>query len=94
MTAGFIWNDSEYVTTPQLRSVDGLARIWFEVGATEQYYPLLHSAFWVQHRLFGDAPLGYHVVNLLLHATAACLLSLVLRQLLEQPRGQVGMALR
>ena len=49
--AGFIWNDSDYVTAPALRSVAGLGRIWFDVGATEQYYPLLHSAFWVEHRL-------------------------------------------
>src|SRR4051812_26766728 len=46
--ADFIWNDSDYVTAPSLQSVDGLARIWFEFGATEQYYPLLHSAFWLE----------------------------------------------
>jgi hypothetical protein len=83
MKAGFIWNDSDYVTSPGLRSVDGLARIWFEVGATEQYYPLLHSAFWLQHRLWGDAAIGYHLVNILLHATSACLLALILRRLLD-----------
>jgi len=83
MTAGFIWNDSEYVTTPQLRSVDGLARIWFEVGATEQYYPLLHSAFWLQHRVFGDNPAGYHAVNLLLHLGATILFAAVLRKLID-----------
>jgi hypothetical protein len=57
----FIWNDSDYVTAPALRSLGGLARIWTEVGATQQYYPLLHSAFWVQHLLWGDRPLGYHM---------------------------------
>jgi tetratricopeptide (TPR) repeat protein len=81
ITAEFIWNDSDYVTAPELRSLSGLGRIWFEVGATEQYYPLLHSAFWVQHQLWGDAPTGYHLVNILLHATAACLLVVVLRRL-------------
>jgi tetratricopeptide (TPR) repeat protein len=82
MKAGFIWNDSDYITAPQLRSLDGLARIWFEVGATEQYYPLLHSAFWLQHRVFGDDPAGYHVVNLLLHLGATILFAVVLRKLL------------
>jgi len=81
VTAGFIWNDSDYVTAPALRSLPGLARIWFDVGATEQYYPLLHSAFWVEHRLWGDAPMGYHLVNILLHATSACLLLVILRRL-------------
>lgn len=79
--AGFIWNDAEYVTAPALRSLHGLARIWFEVGATEQYYPLLHSAFWVEHRLWGDAPVGYHLATVLQHATAAWLFAAVLRRL-------------
>jgi protein O-mannosyl-transferase len=79
--AGFIWNDRDYVTAPALRSLHGLARIWFEPGATEQYYPVLHSAFWFEHRLWGDAAAGYHVVNVLLHALAACLVGLVARRL-------------
>jgi protein O-mannosyl-transferase len=79
--AAFIWNDADYVTAPELRSLHGLSRIWFEVGATEQYYPLLHSAFWVQHKLWGDWATGYHVFNILLHASCACLLAATLREL-------------
>jgi len=79
--AGFIWNDRDYVTKPELQSVAGLGRIWFELGATEQYYPVLHTAFWLEHRLWGDAAVGYHLLNVLLHATSACLLALILRRL-------------
>ncbi len=89
--AAFIWNDSDYVTAPHLRSLHGLWRIWFEVGATQQYYPLLHSAFWVQHRLWGDAPLGYHLANIFLHASAAWLFALVLRQLAVPGAGLAAM---
>ena len=78
---GFIWDDEMHVTSPQLRSWQGLYHIWFTLGATEQYYPLLHTAFWLQHRLWGDATLGYHLVNLLLHATSALLVALILRRL-------------
>src|SRR5215212_6038010 len=78
--AGFIWNDSDYITAPSLRSLSGLARIWFELGATEQYYPILHSAFWVEQELWGDAAAGYHLANILLHATSACLLVAILRR--------------
>jgi tetratricopeptide (TPR) repeat protein len=78
---GFIWNDGDYVTKPSLRSLGGLARIWTEAGAAEQYYPLLHSAFWAEHRLWGDSPLGYHVATVLLHAASAVLFALVLRRL-------------
>ncbi|HXQ80608.1 MAG TPA: tetratricopeptide repeat protein [Opitutaceae bacterium] len=92
LTGDFIWNDSDYVTAPGLRSLDGLARIWTEVGATQQYYPLLHSAFWVQHRLWGDHPLGYHVVTLLLHAGSAVLFALVLRRLFTIGRAQPARA--
>ena len=77
----FLWDDDAHVTKPELQSWHGLQRIWIEPGATQQYYPLLHTAFWVEHRLWGDSPFGYHVVNVLLHATAACLLALVLRRL-------------
>ncbi|HTB81436.1 MAG TPA: tetratricopeptide repeat protein [Opitutaceae bacterium] len=78
---GFIWDDDAHVTRPDLRSLHGLGRIWFDIHATQQYYPLLHSAFWLEHRLWGDAVVYYHLVNILLHATSACLLVLVLRRL-------------
>ena len=82
LSAGFIWDDQPgHVTRPELTSLAGLGRIWTEPGATQQYYPLLHSAFWLEHRLWGDAPFGYHLVNLLLHATAAGLFATVLRRL-------------
>ena len=76
-----IWNDREYVPTPQLRSLEGLGRIWMQPGATEQYYPLLYSALWLQCRLWGEQPLGYHLVTLALHAGAAVLFALVLLRL-------------
>ncbi len=81
MRGRFVWDDAAHVTRPELRSLDGLYRIWFEPGATQQYYPLLHSAFWVEHRLWGDATLGYHLVNVLLHAAAALLVAMILRRL-------------
>ena len=77
----FIWNDSDYVTAPGLRSLGGLWAIWTRPGATEQYYPLLHSFFWLQHGLWGDQPVGYHLVTLLLHTGAAILFALILRRL-------------
>jgi tetratricopeptide (TPR) repeat protein len=79
--AGFVWDDDAHVTSPALRSWQGLARIWLELGATQQYYPLVHSLFWVEHRIWGDLPLGYHLINVLLHFFAALLLAVLLRQL-------------
>ena len=68
-----LWDDASHVTRIDLRTLHGLWRIWFDLGATQQYYPLLHSAFWLEHFLWGDAVLGYHLANVALHALAACL---------------------
>jgi protein O-mannosyl-transferase len=77
----FIWDDDAHVTGPELRSWHGLYRTWFELGATQQYYPLLHSAFWLEYKLWGDTTLGYHLVNILLHSLAAVMVALILRRL-------------
>ncbi len=79
--ADFIWDDDGHVTRASLRSLGGLARIWFEPGATQQYYPVLHSAFWLEHHLWGDSAAGYHLLNVLLHASGACLFAALLRRL-------------
>jgi len=78
---GPLWDDDAHITRVDLQSLHGLWRIWFEVGATQQYYPVTHSAFWVLHRVFGDATLGYHLVNIGLHATSAFLFAVILRRL-------------
>jgi tetratricopeptide (TPR) repeat protein len=81
LDGGLLWDDGGHVTREDLRPLGGLFRIWFEIGATQQYYPVLHSAFWLEHRLWGDATVGYHLLNVLLHATAAAQLAVLLRRL-------------
>ncbi len=76
-----LWDDSAHLTRPDLQSLHGLWRIWFELDATQQYYPLLHSAFWFEHQIWGDAVLGYHLVNVILHALSACLVVLIMKRL-------------
>src|SRR5262245_10175638 len=81
LRARFIWDDDAHLTAPALRSAQGLWRIWTEKGATQQYYPLLHSFFWLQSKLWGQSPLGYHLANIALHAANAVLVGAVLRRL-------------
>jgi len=86
---GLLWDDNAHVTRPALQSFGGLGRIWTDLHATQQYYPILHSTFWIEHRLWGDATLGYHLVNVFEHAAAALLLVLVLRRL-EVPGAELA----
>ncbi len=76
-----LWDDNAHLTKPELRSLGGLLRIWTEPGATQQYYPLVHTVFWVGHRLWGEEPFGYHLLNIVLHAFSAFLLYKILRSL-------------
>src|SRR5437762_10800279 len=78
---GLLWDDDANRTTLELRSLDGLKRIWFVPRTTQQYYPLLYSSYWFQQRLFGDSTAGYHLVNLLLHIGCAVLVLKILRRL-------------
>jgi len=81
LSGGLLLDDDLHITRPELRSLAGLWRIWFDVGATQQYYPVLHTAFWVEHRLWGNSVEGYHLVNVLLHAGAACMVVPLMRRL-------------
>src|SRR4051794_35327251 len=47
---GYIWDDDSYVTQNRtLVDPGGLYRIWFQPGATAQYYPLVFSTFYFEH---------------------------------------------
>ncbi|MGH7177926.1 MAG: tetratricopeptide repeat protein, partial [Tepidisphaeraceae bacterium] len=82
LRAGFIWDDDSYVThNPALLSASGLWQIWTDPSATPQYYPLVHTTFWIEKRLWGLNPLGFHVVNGALHTLCAVLLWRLLRWL-------------
>lgn len=82
LQAGFVWNDDTYLTeNPTLDRPDALSLIWTEPKASEQYYPLVFTTFWFEKQLWGLNSLGYHLVNVLLHAGSALLLWAFLRRL-------------
>src|SRR5437763_6703400 len=78
---GLLWDDDNCTTPPELRTLDGLRRIWFQPRAIAQYYPLVFSSYWLQQRLWGDSTTGYHIVNLLLHIGCVVLVLRILRRL-------------
>ena len=73
--AGFVWDDLILTSSKAVKEWSGLWQFWFEtettynVGNTREghFWPLLYSTFWLEHKLWGFAPVGYHLVNLLLH---------------------------
>lgn len=74
--AGFIWDDDIITTMAPVQSINGLAEIWFNpraLGLEGHYWPVLYSTFWLEHKLWGFAPLGFHLVNLVLHSAVVVL---------------------
>ena len=76
---GVLWDDEAHIGGPELRTLDGLRRIWFVPRTTQQYYPLLHTSYWLQQKLWGDSITGYHIVNLLLHIGCVVLVLRIVR---------------
>ena len=82
LRGGFIWDDDAYVTNnPLLTASDGWQRIWFSAHKQSQFFPLVFTTLRLEHALWGLNPLGYHLVNLLLHTVNALLVWRVLRKL-------------
>jgi protein O-mannosyl-transferase len=74
-TGGFIWDDPQYITgNPLLRTARGLLAIWIHPSASPQYYPLVHTTFWLEYHIAGLQPGLYHIDNILLHALGVILL--------------------
>ncbi len=81
LRGGFIMDDDLLLTSnPSIAAPDGLYSIWFTTDECE-YYPISYSSFWLEWRLWGMNPLGYHITNLILHIATVLLIWLVLRKL-------------
>lgn len=79
--AGFVWDDSIITTSKAVREWSGLWQLWFDTANTYRFdntreghfWPVMYSTFWLEHKIWGFSPTGYHVVNLLLHFANTCL---------------------
>ena len=82
---GFAYDDGvEVVDNASIRTLDGIPRLftqtaWSGAGhAVPAYRPVTTLTYALNHAVGGLHPLGYHLVNLLLHAGASVLLLVVL----------------
>jgi len=83
-SAGFVWDDEIFTAAEAVREWSGLFWLWFEPSRLENeghYWPLVYSTFWLEHKLWGFDPTGYHIVNLALHGINAVLLWRILGRL-------------
>lgn len=60
---------------------DGLYNLWFAPPQRVNYWPVTFTTYWLEHQIWGFDPLGYHVVNVLIHAASAIFVWRVLRRL-------------
>jgi protein O-mannosyl-transferase len=77
----FVMDDDMLLTDNTLiKSPDGLHLIWFSTQPID-YWPITNSSFWIEWRLWGMNPTGYHVINIVLHIINCLLIWLVLTRL-------------
>ncbi len=77
LSAGFVWDDGIFSESPAVRTWSGLWTIWFspaEIEGEDHYWPIVYTTFWLEHKLWGLAPFGTHLVNVLLYMVSVLLL--------------------
>ena len=79
-----IWDDRIWSRAPAVLEWSGLRVIWFAPGLIEDeshYWPLVYTTLWLEHKIWGLAPAGYHAVNVALHLANTLLLWRILKLL-------------
>lgn len=90
---GFVFDDSAYLASDAVRTL-ALGELF---GASwmglELYRPLTLLSLGLDFQLFGEAPWGYHLTNVLLHSVNSLLLYALARDLLGEDRAALWVAL-
>jgi tetratricopeptide (TPR) repeat protein len=81
LRGGFLFDDDSLLSQSRpVQAANGLYLMWFTTQPLD-YWPVTNSSFWLEWRLWGLQPLGYHVTNVLLHVASAVLIWAILRRL-------------
>ncbi len=71
LAGGFVWDDVVIMREAVIHAPGGIVDIWLASGKIEReghYWPILYTSFWIEHKLWGLEPFGYHAANVALHA--------------------------
>lgn len=83
----WIWTDDALIArNPLIGNINGLQSVWTRMFAPHtyllpQFSPLSQTMFYFERAIFGDNPLGYRIVSMILHGSCAAVLYLLLRGL-------------
>jgi hypothetical protein len=75
--SGFHFDDYAIFSDPVLTSPGG----WLHIWGLRQTRPLTYLTYWLNYRVGGTDPLGYHALNLILHLAAVWLAYECLRRM-------------
>ncbi len=78
---GFVWDDDTHLlNNPVIHRPDGLVWAWTS-GVYLNYWPMTFTVYRLEYEMWGLNPLGFHLVNIALHAVSALLVWRILRHL-------------
>ena len=81
---GFVWDDVLIFRSEVITTWPGIWDAWFSPGSINNeahYWPIVYTTFWIEHKLYGADPTGYHAFNVLLHVANSLLLWRVCKRL-------------
>ena len=61
---GLIWDDHIWHLSPAVLEWSGLGTIWSwpsNIDKERHYWPLTYTTFWLEHKIWGLEPAGYHI---------------------------------
>ena len=69
LSGEFVWDDVNFSEEKAVHAWSGLWSIWFAPSEISEahYWPITYTVFWLEHKLFGLNPLGYHIVSCVLY---------------------------
>ena len=81
INGAFVYDDNFFSARSELRSVDHLTKLWLEPYTNfeedSSYRPLAIFSFSLNFLVFGNSPVSFHIINIILNALAVFLLFLL-----------------